>query len=39
MHSVLSAFFQTPVSGEEKKRRILERVACRSSLMTTIGIR
>lgn len=28
MHSVLSAFFQLPVSGEEKKRRILERVAC-----------
>ncbi|KAJ3558462.1 hypothetical protein NM688_g908 [Phlebia brevispora] len=27
MHSVLSAFFQSPVSGEEKKRRILERVA------------
>ena len=28
MHSVLGAFFQSPVSGEEKKRRILERVAC-----------
>ena len=28
MHSVLSAFFQSPVSGEEKKRRILERVKC-----------
>ncbi|CAL1697832.1 unnamed protein product [Somion occarium] len=27
MHSVLSAFFQSPLSGEEKKRRILERVA------------
>ncbi|KAL4245414.1 REXO1/REXO3 family protein [Abortiporus biennis] len=27
MHSVLNTFFQTPVSGEEKKRRILERVA------------
>ncbi|KAI0092376.1 ribonuclease H-like protein [Irpex rosettiformis] len=26
MHSVLSAFFQTPVSGDEKKRRMLERV-------------
>lgn len=28
MHSVLGAFFQSPVSGEEKKRRIAERVAC-----------
>ncbi|KAH8102678.1 hypothetical protein BXZ70DRAFT_929419 [Cristinia sonorae] len=27
MHSVLGAFFQSPVSGEEKKRRISERVA------------
>ncbi|KAI0270407.1 ribonuclease H-like protein [Gloeopeniophorella convolvens] len=27
MHSVLNTFFQTPVSGEEKKRRIQERVA------------
>jgi RNA exonuclease 1 len=27
MHSVLNTFFQTPVSGEEKKRRLLERVA------------
>lgn len=27
MHSVLSTFFQAPVSGEEKKRRIMERVA------------
>lgn len=27
MHSVLGAFFQAPVSGEEKKRRISERVA------------
>ncbi|KAI0766795.1 hypothetical protein BC629DRAFT_1292810 [Irpex lacteus] len=26
MHSVLGAFFQSSVSGEEKKRRILERV-------------
>ncbi|KAI0697772.1 hypothetical protein BC835DRAFT_1269867 [Cytidiella melzeri] len=26
MHSVLGSFFQTPVSGEEKKRRLLERV-------------
>ncbi|GJE92989.1 ribonuclease H-like protein [Phanerochaete sordida] len=31
MHSVLSAFFQAPVSGEEKKRRILERVASERS--------
>lgn len=29
MHSVMGAFFQSPVSGEEKKRRILERVTCR----------
>ncbi|KAN0141724.1 hypothetical protein V8E53_000186 [Lactarius tabidus] len=27
MHSVLNIFFQTPVSGEEKKRRIQERVS------------
>ena len=27
MHSVLNTFFQTPVSGEEKKRRLQERVA------------
>ncbi|OBZ74580.1 hypothetical protein A0H81_05096 [Grifola frondosa] len=26
MHSVLNAFFQGPVSGEEKKKRLLERV-------------
>ncbi|KIP03467.1 hypothetical protein PHLGIDRAFT_130123 [Phlebiopsis gigantea 11061_1 CR5-6] len=31
MHSVLSAFFQAPVSGEEKKRRILERVTSERS--------
>ena len=31
MHSVLGAFFQSPVSGEEKKRRILDRVTCMSS--------
>ncbi len=27
MHSVLNTFFQAPVSGEEKKRRLRERVA------------
>ena len=27
MHSVLNTFFQAPVSGEEKKRRLQERVA------------
>jgi RNA exonuclease 1 len=27
MHSVLNTFFQGPVSGEEKKRRLLERIA------------
>jgi RNA exonuclease 1 len=27
MHSVLNAFFQAPVSGEEKKRRLQERIA------------
>ena len=27
MHSVLNTFFQTPVSGEEKKRRIQERIS------------
>ena len=27
MHAVLNTFFQTPVSGEEKKRRIQERIS------------
>jgi hypothetical protein len=27
MHSVLNTFFQAPVSGEEKKKRLRERVA------------
>lgn len=27
MHSVLNTFFQAPVSGEEKKRRLHERIA------------
>ncbi|KAH8999593.1 hypothetical protein EDB86DRAFT_2908694 [Lactarius hatsudake] len=27
MHSVLNTFFQTPVSGEEKKRRLQERIS------------
>ncbi|KAF8496216.1 hypothetical protein F5888DRAFT_1706478 [Russula emetica] len=31
MHSVLNTFFQAPVSGEEKKRRLLERVAAERS--------
>jgi hypothetical protein len=26
MHSVLNTFFQTPVSGEEKKRRLQGRI-------------
>lgn len=30
MHSVLNTFFQTPVSGEEKKRRIQERISSSS---------
>lgn len=30
MHSVLSAFFTGPVSGEEKKRRLTQRVQCKS---------
>lgn len=28
MHSVLSAFFHGPVSGEEKRKRTAQRVAC-----------
>lgn len=28
MHSILSSFFMGPVSGEEKKKRILERINC-----------
>lgn len=32
MHSVLSAFFHGPVSGEEKKKRIQQRLNCESSL-------
>jgi RNA exonuclease 1 len=31
MHSVLNTFFQAPVSGEEKKRRLQERIAGSSS--------
>jgi RNA exonuclease 1 len=31
MHSVLNTFFQAPVSGEEKKRRLQERIAGPSS--------
>ncbi|EMD32735.1 hypothetical protein CERSUDRAFT_57931 [Gelatoporia subvermispora B] len=31
MHSVLNAFFQGPISGEEKKKRILNRVQCEFS--------
>ncbi|KAI0266318.1 hypothetical protein BGY98DRAFT_1191446 [Russula aff. rugulosa BPL654] len=31
MHSVLNTFFQTPVSGEEKKKRLRERVAAERS--------
>ena len=27
MHSILSAFFMAPVTGEEKKKRILERIS------------
>jgi hypothetical protein len=27
MHSVLNTFFQAPVSGEEKKKRLREHVA------------
>lgn len=30
MHSVLSSFFHGPVSGEEKKKRLQQRVACKS---------
>ena len=37
MHSVLGAFFQSPVSGEEKRRRILERIACNASLFLYFG--
>ena len=28
MHSVLSAFFHGPVSGEERRRRAMQRLAC-----------
>ncbi|KAF8462662.1 hypothetical protein DFH94DRAFT_831793 [Russula ochroleuca] len=31
LHSVLNTFFQTPVSGEEKRRRLRERVAVERS--------
>ena len=36
MHSVLSSFFSGPVSGEEKKRRLTQRVQCKS-LSTMLG--
>lgn len=29
MHSVLSSFFQGPVSGEEKRKRVIARIACK----------
>jgi RNA exonuclease 1 len=32
MHSVLSTFFSGPISGEEKKKRITQRLNCTSSL-------
>jgi RNA exonuclease 1 len=32
MHSVLSSFFTGPISGEEKKRRLTQRVQCKPSL-------
>ncbi|KAA1467017.1 hypothetical protein DENSPDRAFT_767734 [Dentipellis sp. KUC8613] len=32
MHSVLSAFFHGPVSGEEKKKRVLQRIATERQL-------
>lgn len=28
MHSILSTFFSGPVTGEEKKKRLAERLAC-----------
>lgn len=31
MHSVLSAFFQGPVSGEERRRRVVQRLTCMSA--------
>lgn len=34
MYSVLSTFFQGPVSGEEKKRRIEARIACMCAITT-----
>jgi RNA exonuclease 1 len=34
MYSILNTFFQAPVSGEEKKRRLQERIAGLSSFMT-----
>jgi RNA exonuclease 1 len=30
MHSILSEFFTAPVTGEEKARRLAERLACSS---------
>ena len=30
MHSVLSAFFQGPVSGEERRKRVVQRLTCMS---------
>jgi RNA exonuclease 1 len=35
MYSVLTAFFQTPVTGEEKKRKLQERLTCKSILSRT----
>ncbi len=37
MHSVLNAFFQGPVTGEEKKRRLTDRLLCECSPVRALG--
>jgi RNA exonuclease 1 len=37
MHSVLSAFFHGPVSGEEKRKRIQQRLKCKSFLCSEVS--
>lgn len=39
MHSIMSEFFQAPVTGEEKKRRQAERLACASFPYLTFTFR
>lgn len=38
MHSVLSAFFHGPVSGEERRRRVVQRLTCMFDSSFVLGV-